>query len=293
MSGISSICVFLIGFLVFYIMWKFRTQMFPAIYLHTNFTNFKNVKRIIEPKKLIVTSESHQGKRPHMEDTYAHKETDQYLLSAVFDGHGGPRCSAFLKQVFPSTFDSYYKTNGGQIKKALMDTCNKLQSCILNETTIADGSTANVVVVDKNSKTLHVLNLGDSRAVVAHEDQIFQTVDHKPVNDRLKICKNGFVENGRVNGILAVSRSFGDAYLSHVMPFEPEIFEIPMQANFEFVIHCTDGVFDVWSSQAICQLFRKFCKSMNPKECVKNAFQMLMKNINYEDNATMSLIIYK
>ena len=72
----------------------------------------------------------------------------------------------------------------------------------------------------------HILcaNAGDSRAVLskktdsARGDLLPLSFDHKPKND-VEACRvekdGGFVSSGRVDGGLAVSRSFGDFGFKH------------------------------------------------------------------------------
>ena len=62
---------------------------------------------------------------------------------------------------------------------------------------------------------IYCANAGDSRAVLGLKNGklIELSHDHKPENDtemaRIKAAK-GFVEDGRVQGIIAVSRAIGD-----------------------------------------------------------------------------------
>lgn len=59
-----------------------------------------------------------------------------------------------------------------------------------------------------------VVNLGDSRTVICSDSKLtFATADHKPTHEseRERILESGgHVTNGRVNGMLAVSRAFGN-----------------------------------------------------------------------------------
>ena len=69
-------------------------------------------------------------------------------------------------------------------------------------------------ILTKNN-VLYVSNAGDSRAVISTKNGrgIPLTEDHKPKHPKeTQRIKNagGFVENGRVNGSLALSRALGD-----------------------------------------------------------------------------------
>jgi protein phosphatase 2C family protein 2/3 len=76
------------------------------------------------------------------------------------------------------------------------------------------GCTAVCALLTKNN-VLYVSNAGDSRAVISTKDgrAIPLSQDHKPkqAKEEARIrYAGGFVENGRVNGSLALSRALGD-----------------------------------------------------------------------------------
>jgi len=75
------------------------------------------------------------------------------------------------------------------------------------------GCTSCVVLITKD--TIYCANAGDSRACLATKKGkvIELSHDHKPDNEiELKRVKvgGGFVEDGRVQGVIAVSRAIGD-----------------------------------------------------------------------------------
>ncbi len=74
------------------------------------------------------------------------------------------------------------------------------------------GCTANVVMITKTE--IICANAGDSRAVLSKKTKAKDlSVDHKPdlPNEKRRIERaGGFVEESRVNGMLALSRSLGD-----------------------------------------------------------------------------------
>jgi serine/threonine protein phosphatase PrpC len=92
-----------------------------------------------------------------------------------------------------------------------------------------DGSTGVcVLIVDK---TIYVANAGDSRAVLcsAGGRAVDMSVDHKPAreDEKARIEKLGgriiYYGTWRVQGVLAVTRSFGDRKLKTYVSAEPEI----------------------------------------------------------------------
>ena len=92
------------------------------------------------------------------------------------------------------------------------------------------------------------------------DDVIRLSFDHKPEipEEKAYIEKNnGYVENGRVNGILAVSRCLGDATLSDVINPTPSIVTQPIDANDEYIlIFGCDGLWDVITDQGAANLVK-------------------------------------
>lgn len=83
-----------------------------------------------------------------------------------------------------------------------------------NPEILASGCTAVVVIVAP--RMIVCANAGDSRAIMSQigdRNAIALSEDHKPENpnETARIKQNGgYVENNRVNGMLAVSRGLGD-----------------------------------------------------------------------------------
>ena len=74
------------------------------------------------------------------------------------------------------------------------------------------GCTANVILITKSD--VLCANAGDSRSVMSKKGRAKDlSVDHKPdvPSEKRRIDRaNGFVDEGRVNGMLALSRALGD-----------------------------------------------------------------------------------
>lgn len=85
--------------------------------------------------------------------------------------------------------------------------------------------------------------------------------DHKPddVLERKRIYNaNGFVEDGRVNGMLALSRALGDFEYKNNPSMKPrdqavtafpDVKVVPLNTNCEFVLLACDGLWDCMSSE--------------------------------------------
>ncbi len=242
--------------------------------------------------ELSVITTFDQGKRPYMEDAYAHHNTPLYFISCIFDGHGGSAVSDFLKQNFTHTFAEQYEKFQGDIKTALLQTCVIMQNFLISTCDTNHGSTANVVVFDKKDRIFFILNLGDSRAVLAQRSKVTETNDHTPETDAALL--KGKIKDGRVRGILAVSRSFGDCDLSDDLIFEPDVYIVPMhESSFEFLIHASDGLFDVWSSFNLYKKMESLLKKYSPDESLEKLLETTMRHPHFQDNITITLIIYE
>lgn len=130
------------------------------------------------------------------------------------------------------------------------------------------GCTATVVLVTKTE--IYCANSGDSRTVLAKGGQAKDmSKDHKPDDSeemRRIMNAGGFVEDGRVNGMLALSRALGDfEYKSNtvldpsqqVVTAFPEVRIEPIMADTQFILLACDGIWDVKTSQEAVTFMHK------------------------------------
>ena len=105
---------------------------------------------------------------------------------------------------------------------------------------------------------MFVANTGDSRGILVSRDGriVEMSHDHKPNSDseRSRIVSDGgrvvFFGTWRVEGILAVSRSFGDRLLKQWIIPDPEVIAHKVNGDRDlFLILATDGVWDTVSNQ--------------------------------------------
>ncbi|KAF0685155.1 Aste57867_22926 [Aphanomyces stellatus] len=202
-----------------------------------------------------------KGSRPYMEDrsialarSPAPME-DRVAYFAVYDGHNGTDTSVALQNDLHHRILSHW-THGpataiamgcAQMDKELMekDTARiaaQQQERVPMPMTFSGAAAVLAVVTheatpdDVGDIMLHVANVGDCRGVLCRAgDAMDLTVDHKANNplEKARIeAAGGFVHNGRLDGILAISRAFGDfAHKSdgHLIA-EPEIASVAVEA---------------------------------------------------------------
>lgn len=95
-------------------------------------------------------------------------------------------------------------------------------------------------------RVLYTANAGDARAVLSRAGRAVRlTYDHKG-SDRQEAKRimdaGGFVMSGRVNGVLAVTRSLGDSSMKDFVVGSPYTTETELADDDEFLIIACDGV---------------------------------------------------
>ena len=122
---------------------------------------------------------------------------------------------------------------------------------------------------DTNPTQLVAANVGDCRVTLSRAGRAMPlTRDHKPLRDvnreelaRIKAA-GGVVFEGRLNGVLAVSRAFGDSGHKRgaqdgQLIASPEVHTQPVDAADEFLIIACDGVWDVLTDQQAVNYVRR------------------------------------
>jgi len=207
------------------------------------------------------------GWRPAMEDSHVIVARDSWGFFGVFDGHGGSQCSAFVaKRLTEELKSKPPPEDDAAMKKVMLG----LDQEFLDSKT-PSGSTGTFVLVkpavdEQGRFQLRVGNIGDSRVLLGRVDGTIVegpgtdgglTTDHKPDLDseRQRIERTGGTVQlvtgvARVNGDLAVSRSFGDAphketggpaQEDHPVSAEPEFTTLNCDAT-DFLLLVCDGI---------------------------------------------------
>ena len=107
--------------------------------------------------------------------------------------------------------------------------------------------------------------MGDSRAVICRNQKALRlSYDHKPYGKveegRIRSLGGSVIgETGRVNGLLAVSRSIGDFYMHPWVIDEPfsKLYDYGGENDDEFIIIACDGIWDEVADEVAVKLVRK------------------------------------
>ncbi|KAF2122839.1 protein phosphatase-like protein 2C [Lophiotrema nucula] len=111
-------------------------------------------------------------------------------------------------------------------------------------------------------RVLYTANVGDARIVLCRNGRALRlSYDHKGSDEnegRRVASAGGLILNNRVNGVLAVTRALGDAYMKDLVTGHPYTTETVIQPDQdEFLILACDGLWDVCSDQEAVDLVRQ------------------------------------
>lgn len=243
----------------------------------------------------------------------------------LYDGHGGDRCAEFLKQ---NLHEYILKDSNLHIdpKNVIMKAFIKAENSFIEEAKRngLDRSGSCVIIILIIKDKCYVANLGDSRAVLSSNkgSKVFcLSRDHKPFEqvEMARIMKvGGYVyQSSNYNSIpisigpyrvfpgrLSVSRTIGDIYAklsqyggnSNAIISTPEIKNFKILPEHDFVLMCSDGIFDkVDNNQAIDCIWQSFKETYTlditqrcniaARKLISLAFER-----NTSDNVTVILI---
>ncbi len=170
------------------------------------------------------------------------------------------------------------------------------------------GCTANVVLITK--KKFIVANAGDSRSVLCRNGKALQlSFDHKPENPSQSqriMNAGGKIMNGRVNGGLNLSRSFGDflykqdksrPYDEQLIICKPEVREYNRSNQDQFIIIGCDGIYERYLNDTqplISRIQSELKKGIDGCSILKGVLDFLLaKDTNEEvgcDNMSIMII---
>lgn len=231
---------------------------------------------LLEDDKCIVGASSMQGWRPTMEDAHTvyltlprlknHHEDDGAIF-AVFDGHCGTKCAQLCAANIVHWLcqsDSYLQ---GDYARGLFDAFIHGDAS-LRASLGRDTSGCAAIVTLIVGKMLYCASAGDSRAMICRNGEaVVLTEDHKPtlsVEKKRIELSGGFVMNGRVNGVLALSRAFGDFPLKdealapqhQAVTVVPSVATVELSKYDEFLVVGCDGIFEKKNNEEVVYFVR-------------------------------------
>ncbi|KAG8883085.1 Protein phosphatase 2C 2 [Tulasnella sp. 332] len=224
-----------------------------------------------EDERYLYGVSEMQGWRIGMEDAHTNVlelgEGDRNSFFAVYDGHGGATAAKFAgvnvhKRL--ASEETYAKKDyKAALKQAFLGTDEDLRADS-NFFRDPSGCTA-VTILLTTDGTIYCANAGDSRSVLGVKGEAKPlSFDHKPQNEGM--AAGGYVEFGRVNGNLALSRAIGDFEFKQnyslkperqIVTSDPEITVHQPTEDDEFVVLACDGIWDCLTSQQVIDICRR------------------------------------
>jgi protein phosphatase PTC2/3 len=227
-----------------------------------------------------------------MEDAHAtvlnldeKKGDEKASFFGVYDGHGGSTVAKFTGETLHTRLAATDEYKSGKyeeaLKRAFLATDEDLRA---NPSFANDPSGCTSVVAllvagptndtqskqEKTARRILVANAGDSRSVLGLAGEAkAMSQDHKPGNKTENariVSAGGFVEFGRVNGNLALSRAIGDFEFKQnfslepeqqIVTADPEIINHSITGEEEFLVLACDGIWDCLSSQQVVDFVRR------------------------------------
>ena len=211
---------------------------------------------------------------------------------AIYDGHGGKGCATFLKENLHK-FITEFSFLGVKIGIDMAEEKFLTKKAVNELGKIIDPSGSCGIMLMIQGKKCIIANIGDSRLIIFKNKEVsFTTTDHKPdsiiekarielsggklykIQTLIPIYQNGSRVNApwRVNpGQLSVSRTFGDIQAKDekfggnktAIIALPDITEIELDNNYDFIVMACDGIFDVLKNEELLECIKIVIKEKN------------------------------
>lgn len=204
-------------------------------------------------------------------DNFNGISTDAFF--AVYDGHGGRETVncvlGQLDSIFADHLSKSFDGVEGALRAAFRDMDEKIK-----EFKLGGGTTAVVCYLQVNEdgkRVLYTANVGDSRAVLVGKQNVMRlSKDHKPFDPEEVaevVARGGFIgQQGRVNGIILVTRAFGNFDLKPALSCEPYISRVELDDSHKVLVLACDGLWDVCSDEEAMKLVSEVSSSQRMAE---------------------------
>jgi len=191
---------------------------------------------------------------------------------AVYDGHGGSTVARFSGDTVHKRLRELDLYKQGQYQQSMTRAFVKTDEDLRANPDYANDSSGCTAVAAMilEDNTIICANAGDSRSIMSIGGEAKPlSYDHKPVNKTENsriVAAGGFVEFGRVNGNLALSRALGDFEFKQnqnlpaeqqIVTADPDIISHTSTAEDEFLVIACDGIWDVLKNQEVVDFVRR------------------------------------
>lgn len=243
--------------------------------------------------------------RRYMEDFNKIEINEDLSYFSICDGHGGDLVAKYVSEHFLKKFlENSYILNKHNYKDFFYNICLDIDEEIKKNMSIAftSGCTYIGLIFFKNN--VFVINLGDSIINININNTIvFQNIKHTPdnYNEYTRIIKTQNVYNGRIKGIINVSRSFGDFYFKYHSNIEDNpITCIPDVSMFNinkfldkktFFLIASDGILlQLTLSEINSYIYEMLNNGYDPQYITQKILNYFVKH-NNKDNLTLIIVV--
>ncbi|CAD7697417.1 unnamed protein product [Ostreobium quekettii] len=255
------------------------------------------------------------GQRRTMEDYFiagragecgAGAESQIEAFVGVFDGHNGPEAAQFASENFmPFLAEACAQGSGiAPALRAVFQRCEADLYAAWRGGSFGESGTTALVCVLTSDGHLRVANAGDCRAVLSRAGRAEAlTQDHKPGCQAERgriIAAGGYLDDDDyLNGEIGVSRCIGDFHLgaikkpddgSGALIPDPDLYNVEVTSECEFVILGSDGLWDVLSNQRAVDLARGELDESRSAEKAAKKLVFEAKCKDGRDNITAALM---
>lgn len=246
---------------------------------HSTVLDLNKLKDAEEDEEAEGKGQTGASKKPTSADPMA----DRVSFFGVYDGHGGEKTAIFTGETLHKLVKSTESFQKGDYINAMKEGFLNCDQAILRDYDMKDddsGCAATSVII--TPKQVVCANAGDSRTIMSINGFAKAlSYDHKPSNEgeKARICSaGGYVDMGRVNGNLALSRGIGDFEFKKNLdlPAEEQIVTcypdvIMHDLDFEqdeFVVLACDGIWDCLTSPQCVECIRRGIYERKPLQTI-------------------------
>lgn len=196
---------------------------------------------------------------------------------AVYDGHGGRQVVDFVtSELHENLLRELRKSRS--VPDALVKAFQVTDEAMVQLRLMTSGCTACCCFLqeERHARVIYTAHLGDSRAVISRggvATRLTSMTDHKatdPLEAKRVVEAGGQIINGRVNGMLAMTRALGDMVLkmptlpNDVVSNVPDITSTDLTAQDQFAVLACDGLWDVMNDQQAVELVSECIQELTP-----------------------------
>jgi len=228
--------------------------------------------------KIKFSAISEKGIREKNEDTYLAEKINQYYLFAVADGMGGHAYGEKASRIAIMELKETIKRSQGKPEDLLKKAFENANREILAYSNIVGakmGSTLVACLLDEEGECI-IANIGDSRAYIIDDDNVWHTKDHNYVQELLnaKIIDEEDAKKHPMKSVL--TRALGVEE-----NIEPDIYRMKLKGT---LLLCSDGLHDYVEDREIAEIVRSY----EPEDACRELIKLALERS--EDNITVIVV---